>query len=218
MYCRDNNGVYHSRLLAAQPWLDHGFGTRAADPPRSAITLKQIHSDRILRVGDRLHSCEGDALITSHPGTFVAVKTADCVPILIADPESHAVAAVHAGWRGTVLGIAVKTLRRLEAEFRADAGKLLIAIGPCIGGCCYEVGPEVAQQFQELLPERDDLDARTRLDLAEVNLRQLCEAGVRPDHISIARRCTLCGGEEFHSFRRDRERAGRMLSVIGLPA
>ena len=154
---------------------------------------------------------EGDALIASQPGATVAVKTADCVPLLLVDERKRRVAAVHAGWRGTLAAIAQAAIRALEAE-PAD---VRAAIGPAIGPCCFEVGPEVAREFQAIFPERADLEARTTLDLVEANRRLLIAAGIAPERIDSANLCTRCE-EEFHSFRRDRERAGRMYSWIGI--
>jgi copper oxidase (laccase) domain-containing protein len=97
----------------------------------------------------------------------------------------------------------------------ADPARMHAAIGPAIGVCCYEVGPEVAREFRAIFPERGDLDTRTRLDLAEANRRLLIGAGVSPERIAVARLCTRCQSE-FHSFRRDQGRAGRMYSWIGI--
>jgi YfiH family protein len=197
-----------SQLLAALPWLRHGFGTRATDGWLPEYTnVKQIHSDKVVTADGRSGCLEpGDALITSEPGKWIGVRTADCVPILIADPLHRAVAAVHAGWRGTVASIAGHTVERLTREFGSDPAELRVAIGPAIGRCCFEVGPEVAQQFNT---------TDTYIDLLEANYRILAAAGVTPGHIDVMRLCTVCcGDKDFHSFRRDKDQSGRMVSAI----
>jgi YfiH family protein len=197
--------------LARLAWLDHGFGTRHAAVPEPLATLHQVHSavcvdacGRAGRVG------EGDALLSDTPGLLVGVRTADCVPILLADETHRAVAAVHAGWRGTVQRIAAHAVEALRARFGTAPAELHAAIGPGIGPCCFEVGPEVAAEF--------GMAGRVKIDLAAINRTQLIEAGVPPERIYSARLCTMCLPEEFHSFRRDRERAGRMISRIGVRA
>ena len=151
---------------------------------------------------------EGDALLENTPGSVVAVKTADCLPILLVDERQRAVAAVHAGWRGTVAGIAQRAVEAMRAEFGALPGELHAAIGPGIGKCCYEVGPEVAAQFGQ--------QGRGHVDLAAANRRQLMDAGVTPERIYASNLCTMCRGEEFYSFRRDQEASGRMYSFAGI--
>lgn len=171
-------------------------------------TLKQIHSDRAVDAsGQKGCIGEGDALFSNEPGSLLAIRTADCVPILIVDPVREAFAAVHAGWRGTAAEIAVKTVREMVRRFGSRTIDLRAAIGPSIGKCCYEVGPEVAEQF--------GLTGRTHLDLGGINSRQLSEIGVIS--IDIADLCTACNPENFHSYRRDKS-AGRMVSAIGRAA
>lgn len=167
------------------------------------MSLKQIHSGLVL-AADKEFGCagEGDALISTHPGRIVSIRTADCLPILLADPRTGAVAAVHAGWRGTVAQIATATVRRMGSR----PEDILAAIGPGIGKCCYEVGADVARQFGEK-------DA-CRLDLADYNRRQLENAGLKPSNIDVISACTFCNVDEFFSYRREGERAGRMISYI----
>ncbi len=122
------------------------------------VLLRQIHSDvvhviRDNKNGESASAPSGDALITSQPGVLLVVQTADCVPILLADTKNKAVAAVHAGWRGTLARIAEKTLGQMRAEFGTDPADVVAALGPGIGRCCYEVGSEVAQQFEAKFPD-----------------------------------------------------------------
>ena len=208
MFYKTPENIYRARPLEQFAWLEHGFGTRHSVPPPTA-TLHQIHSAICVPARGRTGMLgDGDALLENLPGRLVAVKTADCIPILLADPKHRAVAAVHAGWRGTVQHIAQEALRVMQAEFGSRAAALHAAIGPGIGVCCYEVGPEVAAQFGETGP--------CRIDLAEANRRQLAEAGIPESQIYTARLCTMCGAADFHSYRRDKERAGRMHSFVGV--
>lgn len=214
MFFKDADNVYRSDLLGDSGGILHGFGTRdSSNWPGEYTRAKQIHSDLIL-LADGHSGCmgQGDALVLTKPGHRIGVRTADCVPLLIADPNSHTVAAVHAGWRGTAADIAGKTIRRLS-DFNAKSEDLLVAIGPCIGECCFEVGPELEQFFRSIFPDRTDF---RRIDLAEANRRQLIAAGVRRENIDVSGLCTRCGAEEFHSFRRDREASGRMVAAIGM--
>jgi YfiH family protein len=212
VFYRDSQNIYRARPLERFPWLEHGFGTRHAPDlthnPRLA-TLHQIHSDICVPARGRTGLLgDGDALLESMPGHLVAVKTADCIPILLVDEEHRAVAAVHAGWRGTVRGIVQHAVRGMLEEFGTRPAQVHAAIGPGIGKCCYEVGAEVAAQFGEAGP--------CHIDLVEANRRQLAKAGVPDPQIYVARLCTKCGAGDFHSYRRDKERAGRMLSFIGV--
>jgi polyphenol oxidase len=201
--------VLYSSLLSDLAWIDHGFGTRDdALPQQNMASLKQIHS-AVVWVAEQ-PGCvgEGDALVTGQTGVPVSIRTADCYPILLADVRNRTVAAVHAGWRGTAARIVDRTIQQMHARFGTEARDLWVAIGPGIGSCCYEVGAEVARQF--------GLEAAGRIDLAEMNHQQLVQAGVAEGHIEVLGGCTKCDGQRFHSFRRDQERAGRMISYIGL--
>ncbi len=217
-FFRNSDQIWWAALFAGCDWLEHGFGTRHTvwDAAGRLASARQIHSSRCLYAAAPGRVGEADALITDRPGLLLAVRTADCLPIFVADPEHRAVAAIHAGWRGLLAGILKEVLGQMAERFGAHPEALLIAIGPAIGGCCYEVGPEVATQFRELFPERKDLDGRTRLDLTEAARRQLLEAGVREQGVTAAGLCTRCLAEEFYSWRRDGPRTGRMLSVIGI--
>jgi purine-nucleoside/S-methyl-5'-thioadenosine phosphorylase / adenosine deaminase len=151
-----------------------------------------------------------DILATGLAGIALVIQTADCVPILLAAPE--AVAAVHAGWRGSSEGGArtgVEALVRLGAH----VSEIRAYLGPSIGACCYEVGLEVASRFEESLLHPGP-KGRPHLDLAEANRRQLIGAGISPEAIAQFSGCTRCGGEQFASYRRDGTRSGRMIALI----
>jgi YfiH family protein len=188
-------------------WLEQGFGTREANPDQTSMaTLQQIHSAATFVALEPGCAGKGDALVTRTPGVAISVRTADCFPILLADPETRSVAAIHAGWRGTAAGIVRSSLDRMRSEFGTDPRNVFAAIGPGIGKCCYEVGIEVARQF--------GLHEAGRLDLAVENEKQLIGAGLRKDRIDRIGGCTFCHPAQFFSWRRDQDRAGRMVSFI----
>ena len=197
--------------LASLDWLVHGFGDRDSVTPDDISTLRQIHSCVVKDVsdlsGDRI--TEGDALFTDRRRMLIGIRTADCVPILLADRKSRVVAAVHAGWRGTAAGIVSATLEQMKT----DPDDVVAAIGPSIGGCCYEVGPDVAHQFGTWVPELGHTQTPTKVDLKTINRIQLerfgvCDIWVSPD-------CTFCQPQYF-SYRREKEEAGRLISFVGL--
>jgi len=212
-YC-DSRHIYRSTELDALPWLIHGFGTRRAGIPalfRNLATLKQTHSDNCISADGRSGVLgQGDALLEDAPGAVIAVKTADCVPILLVDERHRAVAAVHAGWRGTVARVALGAVQAMSRRFSTNPRDLDAAIGPAIGCCCYEVRADVAAQF--------GLQGRAHIDLADANRAQLLESGVTAGRIYASNLCTMCRPEDFHSFRRDREAAGRLYSFAGITA
>jgi hypothetical protein len=212
VFYQDSRQIYRVTQLDSLAWLVHGFGTRLACVPAlfpNLATLRQIHSAAcVLAAGRGGVLGEGDALVENTPGSVVAVKTADCLPILLVDERHRAVAAVHAGWRGTVAAIALRAVEAMRAQFGSLTGDLHAAIGPGIGQCCYEVGPDVAAHFGR--------QGRAHVDLGEANRRQLIDAGVTPERIYASNLCTMCRSEEFHSFRRDREAAGRLYSFAGI--
>jgi YfiH family protein len=228
--------------------------TQSLTAPKKAklITLRQIHSD-VIREVTASNSAEfsgkkalaADGLITRDPNLLLAIQTADCVPILVVDPVNHAIAAFHAGWRGTVRRIVQKGVGLLRLRYGSDPGKLLAAIGPGIGPCCYAVGEEVVSEFtsqfdyaSELFREVYDLDPikekypmlfltarapghsnlgpQTHLDLWEANRRQLLDAGLSPKNIWLSKECTSCSTDKYFSHRAERGFTGRMMSVIGL--
>jgi len=164
-----------------------------------------------------------DALISDTPKILLAVKTADCVPILLGDSETGSFAAIHAGWRGTSASIVVRAVDQLKQEYGSRAENLRVAIGPAANGCCYEVGAEVINVFKERFPESDHLftptrNGHARVDLQKANRDQLIGAGVLPDRILIAPLCTMERTDLFFSYRREKNvhgRVGRLMSVIG---
>jgi len=215
----DADGVYRAPELEKLSWITHGFGTRLSSgwpSVESLATARQLHSNKVLLARQPGIAGEGDALISNQSGIQLAIRTADCLPVLIADTGNRAVAAVHAGWRGAVLDIITKSIEALRHEFGSRPEDLWVAIGPGIGACCFEVGPEVAAQFSPIFPERSDLAQRTKVDLAETITRQLRRNGVTGSQIVRAGLCTRCDAKRFESYRRDREAAGRMASAIGI--
>lgn len=223
-------------------------------PEMELATLKQIHSSVVKRVGkddarrrgaDDPEACSGDGLMTQSPGILLAIQTADCIPVLVADVKRKAVAAFHAGWRGTVRRIVESGVGRMRSEFRSKPEDLIAAIGPGIGACCYAVGEEVRSEFSsqfayapELFTEVSDSDpirdkypllfltARApghsnlgpslHLDLMEANRRQLLDAGLRAEAITVIGDCTRCQNNRYFSYRAEQGFTGRMLSVAGI--
>jgi YfiH family protein len=196
-----------SPILSALPWSTHGFGTRIlGSSPEKVSTVKQIHSNLVLFASRPGLMGDGDSLVTNLPGLAISIRTADCYPILLADTKSRSVAAIHAGWRGTAAHIVGETLRKMRDEFGTAPADVIAAIGPGIGACCYEVGEEVSRQF--------GFEGRTHLGLASENRKQLEAAGVLPQNIEALDDCTFCNAERFFSYRREKEKAGRMTSYI----
>jgi YfiH family protein len=211
------------------------------------ISMRQFHSDVIHLIATPCTEApNGDALITNVSGLLLGVQTADCVPILLADTKRHAVAAIHAGWRGTLARIALKTLGRMRMEFGTQARDVVAALGPAIGQSCYEVGADVAQAFANQFPPAaewfegpfaqlaDGVDPlwlpwltmmppghvppppRVQLDLRAANRWQLMDAGVPEKQIDVNDLCTACNTDLLFSYRREGENTGRMMSVIGI--
>ncbi len=184
------------------------------------LKLQQMHSGVVIDMTDTSSAgdaAEGDAAITALEGVVVGVHTADCVPILVADMSARAVAAIHAGWRGTSARIVESAVRRFQENYRIEAKDLVVVAGPHIGVCCYEVGNDVVEAIQDprVFERRADW-AKPHLNLAEAIRRQLTDAGVADERIEISSLCTRCREDLFHSYRRDGKRTGQMLSVIGI--
>lgn len=160
-----------------------------------------------------------DALVTGSAEIWLAIYAADCAPILIWDPASPAVAAVHAGWRGTAAGIVSRTLRRMAEAFGTEPERCRAALGPAIGGCCYEVGPPVAEVMggAPWWPEaaRATGPGRWHLDLRAAIRHQLVSAGVGETQVETVPGCTKCRSDLFFSYRRDGA-TGRMAACIRL--
>ena len=206
--------------LAQLEWMVHGFGTRTSQYPPGIITLRQIHSCVVWEashVSDGVSDgvvAEGDALVSRIPGVLVGIRTADCVPILIADPVTRAVAALHAGWRGTAGWMVAAAIRTICANGTSRPGDLIAAIGPSIGACCYETGPEVALQFDRAFHSGTTVAGAAHIDLRAANEAQLRSSGV--SNIWKSPECTFCSGDRYYSYRREREEAGRMISFAGV--
>ena len=181
----------------------------------------QVHGAAVARVGagDRpevVAAIRADALVTDVPGFALGVFTADCVPVLLADPVTGACAAVHAGWRGVVARVVSAAVKELGDAYGVKAGDLRAALGPAIGKCCFEVGPEVVAEFEKIGagPSRREEEGKARVDLRAVLRAQLQGLGVPAAQIDEGLECTKCdSGNRFFSFRRE-GRAGQQMAVI----
>jgi hypothetical protein len=220
------------------------------------ITLRQIHSDIIRHID--LHHVDspqvasdpdapltGDGLITATPGVLLAIQTADCLPIILVDSKRRAVGVFHAGWRGTVKRIVEKGVGEMQRWFGTRPQDIKAAIGPGIGGCCYEVGEEVRTKFESQFsyaaklfrevkdsdpvhekypllfltaraPGHGELPPKIFLDLAEANRRQLICAGVPAKSIDTSPMCTSCRTDLLFSYRAEKGKTGRMMAVAGI--
>jgi polyphenol oxidase len=209
----------------------------------SLVPLKQIHSDLVRHLdGTDDEAVVADAAVTNHPRMLLAVQTADCVPILLVDTKKRAVAAVHAGWRGTIRRITAKAVGQMRMHFGSDPADLLAAIGPAIEICCYEVGTEIAADFLSQFVDAPDFFDEFRtgdepnpvqwlnqmppghqpppknvlLDLHRANESQLKQAGVQVRNISVSNLCTACRPDLLFSYRKQGARSGRQMAAIGI--
>jgi YfiH family protein len=174
----------------------------------------QIHSATVRRIETPGHVPECDGLITGVPGVVLSVTVADCLPVLLADPVTRTVGAVHAGWRGTSACIAARAVELLADQCGVRPSDLIAYLGPSARSCCYEVGEEVAALFDGPAVRTDQ--GKYYLDLRAANERQLLDYGVSPQNIESSPDCTISRPELYHSFRRDGSRSGRMMAVIGV--
>ena len=224
----------HLRLavLEAVPGLAHAFSTAGSDvaavtaavasPPAPLWRLSQVHGAAVVAVDASTPATPperpptGDALLTSRRGIALAVHVADCVPILLADPVSGLIGAVHAGWRGTVAGVLPATLAQFGMR-GARMTDIRLALGPAIGACCFEVGAEVVEAFRRSVPEPGACiipAPRPRIDLVEANRRQALALGVADGHIGSAGLCTFCRADLLESYRRSHGSPGRMAGIV----
>jgi hypothetical protein len=210
------------------------------------VQMHQIHSPVIHRVSNisDQHPTAGDGLITNVPGVLIAVKIADCIPVIAVDPVRRAVGAFHAGWRGTVQRIVEKGIGEMRRQFGSNPSDILLAIGAGIGACCYQVGDEVLDQFRsqfayadELIeevfdshslhtkypllflnqraPGHGELPKVPHLDLVKANTRQAIDAGVPETNIEALNLCTACRTDIFFSHRKEHV-TGRMMAAVGI--
>lgn len=241
----DGAAIYCSSAFEQLTWLSHGFSTRrggmnldgssGANRRRLAhalqlescrfATLHQIHSNKVYiieDVWDEWNPPEGDALATAVPNVALAVKAADCLPILIVDPMKRAVAAVHSGWRGTLAGIVPGTIRELQRVYGSVPEDLLLAVGPGIRKCCFEVGKEVADLFENRFPDVglsgpvNNSSEKRVLDLVKAVELQALSSGVRQENCHDLDACTKCNPTEFFSYRAEGTAAGRMMAAIAV--
>lgn len=196
------------------------------------VSCQQVHGFGIAKVtkeqaGRGMYAYEDsipgmDALTTNERALPLMLYFADCTPIMLADPIKKVIGVAHGGWKGTVKSIGRKTVELMVKEYGCRPADILAGIGPTIGACCYEVGSEVAEQFQEAFPNfaqeilTKSTDEKFHLDLAKTNKLQLMEAGLAEEKIDVANVCTACNNRQFFSYRADGGRTGRIAAVLSI--
>lgn len=209
------------------PRIEHDYERLAAifERPRSElVTVAQVHGRRVLLVAPG--TClderpEADAIVSVDPDRVIVVRVADCVPVLLADRRGRAVAAVHAGWRGTSAGVTLAAVQAMT-DLGVAPSDLVAAIGPSIGACCYQVDDRVRTTFLGMTPDAaawfaEDGPGHWRLDLWQANADQLADAGVDPAQIHVSRICTADHLETCFSYRREGNGTGRLAAAIVKP-
>jgi len=224
--------------ISSAPFDEQNFGNGLGDPdsniehnlhrlikaaalpskPHQAI---QVHQTDLLWCNGQghMHQQHADILISNQTRTAVAVRVADCLPVLLADPKTEMIAAVHAGWRGTAAGI-VKHAIQSMLDHGVKRKNLLAVLGPCIGPCCFAIGNETATALKKSTGGAANCifrPADIHADLLEINRLQLIESGLTGAHIETITACTACDPGRFFSFRRDGKLAGRHLAVVATP-
>ena len=208
-----SGGDLRDRVLQNRDRIARAFGF---DPNR-LVLLNQVHGDNILVLRKNPDPPPSplpyDALISDIPNLFLGIRTADCFPIFVVDPKKKVLAAIHAGRQGTALGMTSKVLRAMKEEFKCDPNDLLVAIGPGIGPCCYEIGEEVFHAEWEIFATSSG-KGKWKIDLSGINRAQMEKEGITSGQIQWVHLCTRCHPDLFFSHRRG-ARTGRQLSFIG---
>ncbi|HXV69345.1 MAG TPA: peptidoglycan editing factor PgeF [Nitrospira sp.] len=226
---REVSHFFGTRRHAAALDLELGTPVREVrGATRSAwmLSVKQVHGtdalvvDRALTGADRFQG-GWDALVTDQPGIMVAVRTADCVPVLMYDPVSRVVAALHAGWRGAVAGIVPKTIALMQSRFGSNPEQVRVSIGPSAGVCCYEVDEPVLDGLRASVNDWEALTRNRRGSKAHLDLKALVStqaqaAGIPRTSVTTVNLCTICHEDLFFSYRREGKVRGAMVSAIGL--
>jgi YfiH family protein len=198
------SGAFLTSELLASIGVEHGFGTGDAEAQTALVAtrVRQVHGKTLVRAPTG-EATEADAIWSSTAEHAVAVRTADCVPVLVCDPAGRAVLAIHAGWRGTGAAIAHAAVLEFGRLVGREPGELSTAIGPHIGPCCYEVDEPVRSAIAEPVFAAADRPGHYMLDLFAANRAQLLRAGVRADRIERVGGCTFCDPAGLPSYRRD---------------
>lgn len=196
------------------------LAAHAGYDPAQLVATRHVHGTNVWKVGEPLEdAAEFDGLVSDRVGPVLGAFAADCIPILFADPVARVCGAAHAGWRGTVAGIAGNVIGRM-VELGARPADIRVALGPSIGPCCFEVGAEVVTEFREALGELPGLVVagphKDHIDLRVASRAMLERAGVRPEHVDDRPPCTRCEAERFFSYRRDGREGGVHMAFIGL--
>lgn len=190
---------------------------------KDLVCMRQVHRAKIMQIRvkdkgkgalgriDAIANC--DAMITREKNIPVAALTADCLPVFLYDKEKSAIAIVHAGWRGTYRNIAQKAVNLMRNKFKSKPKDVIVAFGPAIRSCCYEVGKEFKRYFPNKIIKRSD---KFFLDLVDVNKKSLIELGVKINNIIDSKICTSCSNQDFFSYRKEGSSVGRMMSVAML--
>jgi polyphenol oxidase len=237
--------------ISKPPFLSLNFDTRDGDTIKNVehnkttagklfgfdasmvLTINQVHGNDVLIIDKSVQDISGisktsaDAMITNQYGIAIGILTADCVPILLADPLKKLISVVHAGWRGTVKCIVQKTIETMVKQFGSDKKEIVAAIGPSIGQCCYKVDGVVAREFRnnnefiiplsplvEVESKGSGENVEWRLDLKRANLNQVLHSGLLETNISVEDICTSCRNDLFFSYRADNKKTGRQLNFI----
>jgi polyphenol oxidase len=205
----DEANVEENRQLLAR---------HAGYAPEQLQIMRHVHGTAVWKVGEPIPDpAEFDGLVTEQRGPVLGAFAADCIPLLFADPVSRVIGSAHAGWRGTVGGVATNVVARM-GELGSRPENIRVALGPSIGPCCFEVGPEVVEQFRAVFGELPDMVVKgphkDHIDLRVAMRAQLERTGVQADHIDNAPPCTRCEPERFFSYRRDGKDGGVHMGFI----
>jgi YfiH family protein len=219
---QDGLGTRNSGIKSPDDW--NAVAKIFGIAPDRLVTVNQVHGEAIVTIDGQnytnMRAAEADGLITKVRGIAIGIETADCVPILLIDPVTPAIGAVHAGWRSTVQQIVQKAVKKMQARFGSDPSRMIAAIGPAIGPECYEVDDPVMGPVRQYFPFWKDValsrgSGKWGLDLVKLNRMELVQAGLAEKNVHSLGMCTSCRKDLFYSFRAE-GRTGRMLSVVML--
>jgi YfiH family protein len=225
--------------LEAYPLVLHGFIAKSESPSsrakatgaegvlrkinpdkRKLVTLVQTHQDECVIITPEdipKGRYQGDAVLTNRDDILISVSVADCLPIFLLEEKRRVVGLVHAGWRGTLLGIARRSMQCAEHQFKCHPSDFTALFGPCIHSCCYQVSRDVGVLFGKECTSVGE-DGGMMFDLICANMKQLARCGVKEEKMLVVDRCTCCDQEQFSSYRREGKSTVKMIGFMGLRA